>query len=184
MGLRGLGAHPLSRRSGTKLPVAPIRAVRPSVAERRETVRKLKAEGYSARKIAKIVGVSHETAANDVRNLTPLVQPPGFSDEAIELFLELEHRPDNFHSEDARTLASLLGLTAERLKVCYVNDPSLTSGYPENHLTTIAFQRVREVRKELLAACAERAAVQMPEDDVKKPEEAGLAEAVASDPAC
>lgn len=46
--------------------------VQMSVADRREAVRNLTGEGYSARAIAGIVGVSHETAADDVRNLTPL----------------------------------------------------------------------------------------------------------------
>src|SRR5262245_53219445 len=43
-----------------------------TIAERREAVRNLTEEGYSARETAEILGVSHETAASDVRNLTPL----------------------------------------------------------------------------------------------------------------
>jgi hypothetical protein len=82
---------------------------------------------------------------------------PVFTAEVLELFLELERRPDSYHSEDARRLAVQLGLVGERLKACHVNDRSRSSGYPPGHLTDIAFQRVREVRKALLAVCAERA---------------------------
>jgi N6-adenosine-specific RNA methylase IME4 len=46
--------------------------VKMSIAERREVVRNLTAEDYSAREIAEIVGVSHDTAATDVRNLTTI----------------------------------------------------------------------------------------------------------------
>jgi DNA-binding NarL/FixJ family response regulator len=46
--------------------------VRMSIEDRREAVRNLTANGHSAREIADIVGVSHDTAARDVRNLTPV----------------------------------------------------------------------------------------------------------------
>jgi hypothetical protein len=45
--------------------------IRLSIEDRREAVRDLTDEGHSAREIADIVGVSHDTAARDVRNLTP-----------------------------------------------------------------------------------------------------------------
>lgn len=45
--------------------------IKMSVAERREAVRNLTDEGHSAREAAEILGVSHDTAARDVRNLTP-----------------------------------------------------------------------------------------------------------------
>jgi hypothetical protein len=44
--------------------------VKQSVPDRREAVRNLTAEEYSTREIGKILGVSHETVASDVRNLT------------------------------------------------------------------------------------------------------------------
>ena len=42
-----------------------------TIPDRREAVRNLTDEGHSAREIADIVGVSHDTTARDVRNLTP-----------------------------------------------------------------------------------------------------------------
>jgi hypothetical protein len=96
---------------------------------------------------------------------------PIFSDEAIELFAELERargnpRTDPKYQDKSRQLASMLSLTDEwYCSVCHVNDGSSRSGYPAGHLTDIAFWRVREVRKQLLAACAERleaAAVEEP----------------------
>jgi hypothetical protein len=44
--------------------------VRLSVADRREAVQNLKAEGYSVRDTAEILGVSHGTVGNDVQNWT------------------------------------------------------------------------------------------------------------------
>jgi hypothetical protein len=46
--------------------------VRMSIEDRREAVRNLTAEDYSTREIADIVGVSHVTVADDVKNLTPI----------------------------------------------------------------------------------------------------------------
>jgi hypothetical protein len=44
--------------------------IRMSIPDRRAAVRELTAEGGSTREVAEIVGVSHETVADDVRNLT------------------------------------------------------------------------------------------------------------------
>jgi hypothetical protein len=91
------------------------------------------------------------------RHFIRRTQRPVFSVEVLELFLALEHRPDAYHTEDSRRLAGLLNLTGERLKACHVNDRSRRSGYPAGHLTDLAFRKVREVRKALLAICAHRA---------------------------
>jgi DNA-binding NarL/FixJ family response regulator len=45
-----------------------------SVAERQEAVKNLTDEGQSTREIGEIVGVSHTTVAEDVKNLTAPVQ--------------------------------------------------------------------------------------------------------------
>ena len=45
--------------------------IKMSIPERREAVKSLTDDGFSAREAAEIIGVSHETAASDVRNLTP-----------------------------------------------------------------------------------------------------------------
>ena len=83
---------------------------------------------------------------------------PIFSDEALGLFLELEQarqnpRTDPKLQDKSRQLARMLGLVDEWFcSVCHVNDGSSQSGYPPGHLTDNAFWRVREVRKQLLAA--------------------------------
>jgi hypothetical protein len=82
--------------------------------------------------------------------------------EAIALFLELERahtnpRTDPNLQDKSRRLAQLLGLLDEWFcAVCDVNDGGPTSGYPEQHLTNLSFLRVREVRKQLLAAVGAR----------------------------
>ena len=48
-----------------------LTAARRRIAARREAVRILMDEGHSARAISEIIGVSHDTAARDVRYLTP-----------------------------------------------------------------------------------------------------------------
>jgi hypothetical protein len=50
--------------------------VKMSVPDRREAVRELTEQGHSAREAAEIVGISHETAAKDVRNLTTTEATP------------------------------------------------------------------------------------------------------------
>jgi hypothetical protein len=82
---------------------------------------------------------------------------PFFSVEAIELFAELERTPGGHrpYTEKSRQLAGMLGLVDAWLKTCHVNDRSSRSGYPPGHLTDIAFWKVREVRKALLAICAQ-----------------------------
>jgi hypothetical protein len=86
-----------------------------------------------------------------------------FTVEMLELFAELEHaqqnpRTDPTLQDKSRRLASLLGLLSEWTRsVCHVNDGSSSSDYPPGHLTDLAFQRVRAVREQLLAACAEQA---------------------------
>lgn len=45
--------------------------VKLSIEERHGAVKELTADGMSARKIAEVIGVSHATAANDVKKLTP-----------------------------------------------------------------------------------------------------------------
>jgi hypothetical protein len=83
---------------------------------------------------------------------------PVFSDEAVELFAELERARQNPRThpkfqDKSRQLARMLGLIDEWVcAVCHVNDGSSESGYPPGHLTDVAFWRVREVRKQLLAA--------------------------------
>jgi hypothetical protein len=52
----------------------PPTAARRRIAARREAVRILMDEGHSARAISEIIGVSHDTAASDVRYLTPNVR--------------------------------------------------------------------------------------------------------------
>jgi hypothetical protein len=82
-----------------------------------------------------------------------------FSTEAVELFAELERTPGGHlpYTEGSRRLARMLGLTNEWGVSCHVSDRSSRSGYPPGHLTDTAFWRVREVRKALLAVCAQRA---------------------------
>jgi hypothetical protein len=84
---------------------------------------------------------------------------PFFSSEAVELFAELERTPGGHrpYTEKSRQLAGLLGLVDAWLKSCHVNDKSRSSGYPPGHLTDIAFWKVRAVRRQLLAVCAQRA---------------------------
>ena len=84
---------------------------------------------------------------------------PFFSTEAVELFEELERTPGGHlpYSDDSHRLASMLGLVDEWWASCHVNDRSSQSGYPRGHFTDMAFWKVREVRKALLAICAERA---------------------------
>jgi hypothetical protein len=88
---------------------------------------------------------------------------PVFTDEAIELFLELESVRQNPRThpkfqDKSRRLAGLLGLTDEwTCAVAHVNDGSPESGYPVGHLTDLAHRRVFAVRQQLLAICAERA---------------------------
>jgi hypothetical protein len=84
---------------------------------------------------------------------------PVFSEEAVELFAELERTPggNRPYTDASRRLARMLGLTDEWWKSCHVNDRSSRSGYPPRHLTDTAFWKVREVRKALLAICAQRA---------------------------
>jgi hypothetical protein len=55
--------------------------IKMSIPERREAVRDLTEEGHSAREIAEIVGVSPDTAARDVRNLTPKPDVPPVVDQ-------------------------------------------------------------------------------------------------------
>jgi hypothetical protein len=83
---------------------------------------------------------------------------PVFSTEAVELFAELERTPRGHlpYTEGSHRLAHMLGLTNEWWKSCHVSDRSSRSGYPPGHLTDIAFWKVREVRKALLAVCAQR----------------------------
>jgi hypothetical protein len=84
---------------------------------------------------------------------------PFFSTEAVELFAELERTPGGHlpYTDDSHRLAGMLGLVSEWWMSCHVNDRSSRSGYPSGHLTDSAFWKVREVRKALLALCAERA---------------------------
>jgi hypothetical protein len=84
---------------------------------------------------------------------------PVFGTEAVELFAELERTPGGHlpYTEGSRRLARMLGLTNEWWVSCHVNDRSSRSGYPPGHLTDIAFWKVREVRKALLAVCVQRA---------------------------
>jgi hypothetical protein len=90
-------------------------------------------------------------------------RPGRFSDEAIELFLELERarqnpRIDPKFQDKSRQLALMLGLIDEwACSVCHVNDGSSHSGYPPGHLTDLAFWRVFAVRQQLLAIWAQRA---------------------------
>jgi hypothetical protein len=51
-----------------------LTAARRRIAARREAVRILMDEGHSARAISEIIGVSPDTAASDVRYLTPNVR--------------------------------------------------------------------------------------------------------------
>ena len=91
---------------------------------------------------------------------TELTERGFFTTEMIELFAELERRPDGhlpYGRPDSHRLAGLLGLLPQWLKSCHVNDRSPSSGYPSGHLTDVAFWRTREVREALLAAVAERA---------------------------
>jgi hypothetical protein len=90
---------------------------------------------------------------------TPVPAAPGhlrpvFSIEAVALFLEIERTPGGHmpYTERSRKLAELLHLSNEWCSSCHVNDRSTRSHYPAGHLTDIAFWKVREVRKALLAA--------------------------------
>jgi N6-adenosine-specific RNA methylase IME4 len=65
--------------------------VRMSVAERQEAVKNLTAEGHSLRESAEILGVSHQTVANDVNNLTPLDAVAALAaDDSIRSTIEAE----------------------------------------------------------------------------------------------
>jgi hypothetical protein len=90
----------------------------------------------------------------------PEIERQFFTAEVIELFLKLEREPNGhllYGRPDSHRLAIMLGLLPQWLKSCHVNDRSSRSGYPPGHLTDIAFWKVREVRKALLAICAHRA---------------------------
>lgn len=63
----------ISTRLATHFMVSPQRtsSVKLSIEERHGAVKELTDEGFSARKIADVVGVSHVTVAGDVKKLTP-----------------------------------------------------------------------------------------------------------------
>lgn len=77
-----------------------------TISRRREAVRNLTDEGHSAREIADIVGVSHDTTARDVRNLTPAHAHPSASWHRREAVKNLT---DEGHS--AREIADIIGVS-------------------------------------------------------------------------
>lgn len=111
--------------------------VRMSVAERREAVRNLTDDGHSARGIADIVGVSHDTAASDVRDLTAINAMAALAaDDAVQKQLEAEAKKaekeadrlaarngrqieDGCRVEDLRTLIA----AGKKFSVIYADPP-------------------------------------------------------------
>jgi hypothetical protein len=105
--------------------------VRMSVGERREAVRNLTAEGHSAREIADIVGVSHETTASDVRNLTAIDAVAALAaDEAVQkqIKAEAEKAEKEVARQAARTTTEIDdGCTVDDLKnqsICACRRPA------------------------------------------------------------
>jgi hypothetical protein len=88
---------------------------------------------------------------------------PTVTGEVLDLFLELEHRPrdryrecrrdEEFNTKSQR-LAALLNLSSEWWMMQHVNDRSRGPCHPPWCSAHAACHRVREVRKQLLAAVA------------------------------
>jgi N6-adenosine-specific RNA methylase IME4 len=89
-----------------------------SIPERREAVRNLTDQNFSAREIADIVGVSHDTAARDVRILTPLDAVAALAaDDAVQKQIEADVKKAE---KEVRRLAKRNGKAIEN--GCKVED--------------------------------------------------------------
>jgi hypothetical protein len=97
---------------------------------------------------------------------------PVFSAEAVELFAELERRPDGYrpYTEASRRLAAMLGLVDEWIVSCHVNDRSSAPCHPPGYLAHDAWFRCRAVRIQLLRAVRERRATRKLEETAQHPE--------------
>ena len=97
------------------------------------------------------------------RTLLRRERRPTFSGEVLDWFVTLEHGPrdrygelkgtDEFNDKSQR-LAALLDLSAEWWMMQHVNDRSREPCHPPWCSAHAAWHRVREVRKQLLAAVA------------------------------
>jgi hypothetical protein len=77
-----------------------------SIPERREAVRNLTAEDCSTREIADIVGVSHVTVADDVKNLTPLDAVAALAADDSILTVEKAQRDDGHQCPSLEQVAT------------------------------------------------------------------------------
>src|SRR5262245_11450793 len=85
--------------------------------------------------------------------------------EAVALFLEIERTPggDQPYTDASHRLAELLGLTNEWWVPCHVNNRTSRPCHPPGYVAYDAFWKVLEVRKALLAVCAQRDEVATPQ---------------------
>jgi N6-adenosine-specific RNA methylase IME4/predicted transcriptional regulator len=104
-----------------------------SIAERREAVKNLTEDGYSTREMADILGVSHQTVANTVNNLTPLDAVATLAaEETVQRIIKREERDrerqehrDAKHVEDGCTVDDLQTLITggKKFGVIYADPP-------------------------------------------------------------
>jgi N6-adenosine-specific RNA methylase IME4 len=111
--------------------------VRMSLAERREAVKNLTADGLSTREAAEIIGMSHVTVADDVKSLTPLDTVTVLAaDDSIRNIIEAERvkaekeakrlaERNGGQIEDGCTVADLKMLIAagKKFSVIYADPP-------------------------------------------------------------
>ena len=98
--------------------------IRLSIAERREAVKELTDNGGTTREVAEIVGVSHETVANDVRNLT--AERRKASEDARKVVLETPADPalpEGVYAEDFFTGATSDRIADESVDLVFTDPP-------------------------------------------------------------
>jgi len=112
-----------------------------------------------------------------VKTRAPKDRRPQISDEALELFLELERAPARRRERQdwigkSKALARILDLSVEWWMMQHVNDRSRSSCYPPESGAYAAWHRVREVREQLheAARALEPTSAQVIQEDQLEPE--------------